>query len=257
MVDGAEEGGSVRSRVLERFTEREGGKAGCGEGGEDRKDGDDGAAIAPWRRSIVAPTDTVVLSDPSPPPYTLHLRWMHGYDGSGSRNNLFYTVDGRVVYPVGRTLVAYDRRTDNSPHSQSFYRCSVGDEVTCVASHPHESVCAIGRTGVAPEIRRVDYGTMETRHVFRGYHYRAVLRMEFDPEGRYLVTVGMDDAHSVVVFDWEGRCAVASSQTSPRTTLDIGFEGDRRYGWDRWNLVGTVRRRTAAVLDDEGQRVDA
>ncbi|KAF1375383.1 hypothetical protein PFLUV_G00219460 [Perca fluviatilis] len=97
------------------------------------------------------------------PDQGLRLQFVHGYRGYDCRNNLFYTQGGEVLYHVAAVGVVYNRQQ----HSQRFYLGHDDD----ILSLRH-----------APAQRLRCHGTAD---------------------GKSLVSVGVDDGHSIVVWDWK------------------------------------------------------
>lgn len=56
---------------------------------------------------------------------TLALEWVHGYNGSCTASNAFYTSEGKVVYFVAALGVVYDP----AAHTQQFFQvgCDAGE----------------------------------------------------------------------------------------------------------------------------------
>lgn len=67
---------------------------------------------------------------------TLDLEWVHGYNGSCTASNAFYTSEGKVVYFVAALGVVYDP----AAHTQQFFQvgCDAGDPQYC-----HTAVTAL------------------------------------------------------------------------------------------------------------------
>uniref|UniRef100_A0AAX7TW25 EMAP like 6 n=1 Tax=Astatotilapia calliptera TaxID=8154 RepID=A0AAX7TW25_ASTCA len=102
------------------------------------------------------------------PDQGLRLQFVHGYRGYDCRNNLFYTQGGEVLYHVAAVGVVYNRQL----HSQRFY-LGHDDDILSLSVHD----------------------------IF-------VSAKDFDvtancADGKSLVSVGIDDGHSIVVWDWK------------------------------------------------------
>ena len=64
------------------------------------------------------------------------------YRGHDSRDNLFYTASGEVVYSSAGVGIVYNRKT----HTQRFFLDHT-DDIICVALHPDGKVVATGEIG--------------------------------------------------------------------------------------------------------------
>lgn len=54
-----------------------------------------------------------------------------------------------------------------------------------------------------------NYDDMCTERTLQGFHRRAVTLVKFSPDGRHLATVGADDHHRLVVYDWENSIVLS------------------------------------------------
>ena len=48
-----------------------------------------------------------------------------------------------------------------------------------------------------------DAETLKTLSVLSGQHQRGVCACDFSPDGKRLATIGLDDNHCIVVWDWK------------------------------------------------------
>ena len=67
---------------------------------------------------------------------------------------------------------------------------------------PNLRVCASGQVGRSPKILVWDTGTLQTLADLSGFHARGVGTLSFSPNGAHLVSTGMDNDHSIAVYDW-------------------------------------------------------
>ena len=71
-----------------------------------------------------------------------------------------------------------------------------------------------GQIGASPSIHVWDASTMKTLSVLRGFHVKGVCSLNFSVSGKLLLSVGLDDQHSVAVWRWqEGNWFVDYSLT--------------------------------------------
>ncbi|KAK1171259.1 echinoderm microtubule-associated protein-like 6 isoform X3 [Acipenser oxyrinchus oxyrinchus] len=132
------------------------------------------------------------------PEESLKLQFVHGYRGYDCRNNLFYTQAGEVVYHIAAVAVIYNRQQ----HTQRFY---VGhdDDILSLAIHPVKDYVATGQVGRDPSIHVWDTQTLRCLSLLKGHHQRGVCALDFSADGKSLVSIGIDDNHSIVVWDWK------------------------------------------------------
>ncbi|XRB07249.1 echinoderm microtubule-associated protein-like [Pycnococcus provasolii] len=165
-------------------------------------------ARQPCRSAIVAPTAYERSANAhTAPEHRLVLDFVYGYRARDTRHSVVISRDGAVVYPAGALGVAYDRET----HVQRHFAGHT-DDILSVALHPAGELVATGQAGRDPIVLVWNATTMQVAAELRGFHQRAVVQLAFDVTGRYLATVGLDDAHSIAVYDWNLRKMVANSK---------------------------------------------
>ncbi|XP_034150083.1 echinoderm microtubule-associated protein-like 6 isoform X2 [Esox lucius] len=128
----------------------------------------------------------------------LHLQFVHGYRGCDCRNNLFYTQAGEVVYHVAAVAVIYNRQQ----HAQRFY-LGHDDDILSLTVHPLKDYVATGQVGRDPVIHVWDIQTLKCLSLLKGYHQQGVCALDFTLDGKILVSVGIDEGHSIVLWDWK------------------------------------------------------
>ena len=92
---------------------------------------------------------------------------------------------------------------------QSFY-LEHTDDIICLAVNEHPkflNVVATGQIGAQPEVNIWDARTKQTLSTVRASHGVGVCCVDFSCSGKFLVTVGLDEQHTVAVWRWqEGEC---------------------------------------------------
>ncbi|KAJ8309461.1 hypothetical protein KUTeg_014335 [Tegillarca granosa] len=127
----------------------------------------------------------------------IKLQYVHGYRGYDCRNNLFYTQTGEVVYHVAAAGIIYNR----DKNTQRFYTEHT-DDILCLCIHPLKDIVATGQVGRDPAVHVWDTETLKTSSILKGQHQRGVCAVDFSGDGKKLASVGLDDNHCIVVWDW-------------------------------------------------------
>ena len=52
---------------------------------------------------------------------------------------------------------------------------------------------------------------------------RGVSGVNFTADGRFLVALGIDDAHSMVLFDWAAKITIATAKIGHGDVFQMGF----------------------------------
>nr|XP_034963441.1 echinoderm microtubule-associated protein-like 5 isoform X5 [Zootoca vivipara] len=128
---------------------------------------------------------------------SIRLHFVHGYRGYDCRSNLFYTQTGEIVYHVAAVGVVYNRQQN----TQRFY-LGHDDDILCLAIHPLKDYVATGQVGRDCSIHIWDTETIKPLSVLKGYHQYGVCAVDFSADGKRLASVGIDDNHTIVLWDW-------------------------------------------------------
>ncbi|KAM7325934.1 hypothetical protein ACRRTK_014412 [Alexandromys fortis] len=129
------------------------------------------------------------------------------YRGYDCRNNLFYTQTGEVVYHIAAVAVVYNRQQ----HTQRLY-LGHDDDILSLTIHPVKDYVATGQVGRDAAIHVWDTQTLKCLSLLKGYHQRGVCALDFSADGKCLVSVGLDDFHSVVFWDWKRGEKIATTR---------------------------------------------
>ncbi|KAG7238574.1 hypothetical protein INR49_030847 [Caranx melampygus] len=125
------------------------------------------------------------------------LHFIHGYRGYDCRSNLFYTQTGEIVYHVAAVGVVYNRQQN----TQRFYM-GHDDDILCLAIHPLKDFVATGQVGRDSSIHIWDTEMLKPMSVLKGFHQLGVCALDFSADGKRLASVGLDDSHTIVLWDW-------------------------------------------------------
>ena len=156
------------------------------------------------------------------PRASLTLEYVHGYAAQKSRNNLFFThteykEEGGKKIGVGRKCIVYhvaavgvilDPQKNTQRHA--FHHT---DDILCLTKCPeplkldgkYTDVFASGEIGKRPKICVWKSNkNVELIVSIRGFHKRGVNLLSFSGgRSEYLASIGLDDDHSVAVYDWK------------------------------------------------------
>lgn len=191
---------------------------------------DDSATFVPvksYLSAMIPPTNPAQERLDAPPDLEIDMDHVHGYRSHDVRHNLFYTVDGRVVYHTGGIGVSYDRNA----HRQAHYRGHAPETIVSLAISLDGRFVVTGEaTGpvTRPRIHLWDALSCAPVSKFPTFHERAITSLSFSPCRTYLASVGQDENHSVAVWhnassnpsDW--RLAAHAKNTS-RKVLFVLF----------------------------------
>lgn len=219
----------------------------------------------PQCRSLVykpseSPDNDSILSS-QPPTSKLSLKYIHGYDGDIGRHggtirgkNIMFVNANRIVFPAAALVVVMDINNSNNNsgarHSQGFFS-GHNEDVTCVTIHPERAVCASGQMGkdgricvwdqshIQPGYR--EYQSMVELYMSGGV--RGVCGLNFSGDGAFLVALGIDESHTIVIFDWTNGSAVASARVGHSEVYQMGFNPYLYIGVDKFvDAIGSPHK---------------
>ncbi len=177
----------------------------------------DGKYSNQWEKNIVQPTNYTKIHYPNTPqPFIVD--WVQGYNG-GFTNNLFYSLDGVLIYPVGKILIFHDL----AKNEQSYYQ-EARDRITATAMHPSFKIFALGVGMKRPEILCIDSDSLQTIQILKGHNNAPISNMKFNQTGHLLATISTDDTNTISIYNWKIKtCSMVYTHTTKRSTYDLAF----------------------------------
>ena len=179
------------------------------------------------KKSVAPPSDwdpSLAARSARPPSLAMELEHVFGYSGlSNVSPNLFYTDAGDVVYYTAAVGIVY-----NDDENEQMFFNHHDDDITCLGISPHDrDTVATGQAGASPRVfiwsaatQQGPEGTAEPTMLQLPYGERSVCCLCFSQDGKKLVTVSTDNAHTVTLWDWrapEGKQVLATAK---------GYNGD-------------------------------
>jgi len=184
--------------------------------------GDEFMAVKPWLGAVKEPSR--FKHEPNmdeAPGEGLELEWVHGYRAQDCRNNVRYDAEGHIVYHTAAVGVVLDPRR----HRQRFHFGHT-DDIIGFAMHPRGHLAATGELGRTPKILIWDVHAGTTVLTLKGFHKRGVPLLEFSPSGEQLISVGLDDDHSLALYRVEDGTLLATAKGDRNRVLDVEFSPD-------------------------------
>lgn len=172
---------------------------------------DDLIALKPKIKKEIKKAETDLREKRKPcPTASISIKHVIGYRGYDCRDNLFFLKgQDEIIYHVAALGIVYNRETN----TQRFYN-GHSDDILCLCLHPNKEydskdakkrkiLAATGQIGRDPEIHVWDAVSMNTESILKGEHFRGVCALSFSSDGKKLASVGLDDNHSICVWDWK------------------------------------------------------
>ena len=119
---------------------------------------------------------------------------------------------------------------DIDTNNQAYFSAHT-ENVTCVTCHPNRAICASGQMGKDGRICIWDQNTIKAGYreynssldLYIGEGVRGVCGINFSGDGRYLVALGLDESHSMAIFDWSVGSIVAIVKVGHLEVHQMGF----------------------------------
>lgn len=126
----------------------------------------------------------------SRPGIKVALEWAYGYGAAGSRQNVYYTQGGDIVWHAGEVGIVYTPQMEDRKATQQFMTAH-SDLIVCLATSSDGRLCATGEVGERPKVvvwdtSNIDGGSLS---VFVGYHARAVVAIAFSRDNTLLASL--------------------------------------------------------------------
>jgi len=191
---------------------------------DDETEGRDFMAIKPWLGAIYPPsrwkkdpsdhksTETVFTADNNNwglPEVNIELDYIFGYRARGCYNNVRWVDDDAIIYHAGAVCVKYKMTEDD----QDFY-FGHDDDIICLNHHDGKRLACSGSIGSRDTVRLCiwNYDTMTEVQCISGFHRFGVTSCAFNPAGTIVLSIGMDEHHSVALHSVETGELLANAQ---------------------------------------------
>jgi WD40 repeat protein len=177
--------------------------------------GDEFLAVKPWLGAIRAPPYPPSI-DKSAPNISCGIKWIFGYTSYVSiqnnkvANNLAYNSDGGIVYPAASLAVSYSPSTSPaSPAGSQRYFQGHDDDILSLATSYDRRIIATGQVAAKSTNKNTKgnagimlWDVVDTRCIssLPACHQRGVAQLSFSPDNTQLVSVGMDDQQTHILW---------------------------------------------------------
>jgi WD40 repeat protein len=179
--------------------------------------------------SVICPPSNPKVADDSPPNLDTRLEYVHGVRISDCRQNIRYNNDGNLVFISVTVGIVFSRAEQSQLVYTGHNKALISFDVDGSGS-----LAASGEQGSSPEVHIWDARTASEIAQFKNLHKRGVGSIAFAPSGEYLVTMGMDMMHSIVVLRspskrWTDGHIQCSASVSRRRMLWCAYLENNEY----------------------------
>lgn len=167
-----------------------------------------------------------------PPRENLELYYANGYRCFDSKNTAKFAANPDSVVFVTAALGV---NLDYMSNSQTFFN-QHEEDVISFDLHPSRQIAASGQMAMKGKSKMIDIFVWDVNSKkvlanLKGFHIRAIKIVRFSTSGKYLLTFGLDDDHSLAVYDWEQERLICSSKVDKKNVLDSCFllNSDKKF----------------------------
>jgi microtubule-associated protein-like 6 len=174
--------------------------------------------IQQWSTAI-SPPSAPEPDSPEAPKLLPKIDFVHGSRLGDTRQTVHYNDNGHVVYIAVNFGIVFDR--DNQ--LQHVYRGHCHGLLSLAVDNLGK-IAATGELAASPELHLWDARTADFLAKFVGLHQCGITSLSFSSSGEYLVSLGQDCMHSIVVLRsptarWFDGYVVSSTSVSPQKML--------------------------------------
>lgn len=162
------------------------------------------------------------------PPHNFYMNWVYGWNSHCSRQSVYYSAKGSLIYGAGAVVVIQNVQAGVQMHFTQHT-----DLITCVKVYfadKGDTIVASGECGVRPAIHVWDCESRVLLATLRGFHRNGIAQVDFSPNRKLLVSLGMDTYYCIAIYEWRSGERVWSARTSTEKVYDVRFLNDAIIG---------------------------
>jgi microtubule-associated protein-like 6 len=199
--------------------------------------GDESLSVKPWVGAVRPPKNPPPVNE-KPPTIKVNLSWIHGYSSTGisHRQNVFYTNSDDIVYPTAALAVCLKRppnSTNNPAEWKQSYFTGHDDDVLCCAMSFNRRFLVTGQIAskkLKGKASVIVWDALQARSLSKmeGCHGRGVSAVAFNQDSSLLISVGMDDNCTHILWsdvggNWSRVQQIASVKGDRQATNFLQF----------------------------------
>ena len=203
---------------------------------EDAGVGEQFMAIIPCKQVVdTEPTHGPV--DPSEPDVKLELEYVYGYRSEDSRQNVHYTVDGKICYMTAALGVILDQSTNtqaffggkqvDSKRKQNIDPARCGchtDDILALKLSKDRKKAVSGQVGSQPRVLIWNTtGTPSMERCIKLGKVRGISAVAWSNDNKYVAMADLHNDHNVYVYEASTGNLVYNAKGGTEKVLDMAF----------------------------------
>ncbi|KRX05725.1 WD40-repeat-containing domain [Pseudocohnilembus persalinus] len=169
------------------------------------------------------------------PDFNLQLNYVHGFKSSFNqreecRGMSRYLSNGKTVFAAAALGVVQDPKFKGQ---QTFFQ-KHKEDIVSMAVHPRGNIVATGQMALAKQQKVVDIyiWDAESKQVLgyiNDFHRKAVVWLEFSPDGNMLLTAGQDPDNSIAIYEWQYSRLLATSKVDTQKVNGSSWQDNKNF----------------------------
>ena len=147
-----------------------------------------------WIAYAIAPSSPAEVNL-DPPDLSLQIEHVIGLQAEMIRSNVGISPNGDVIIPCSRYICAYSKQANHQVLYQGH-----GTTLSCVATSQDHQLVASAERCPRPSIHVWSVGNCQVLIILPVYHRRGVASLQFSSDRGYLLSVGLDEDHSIALW---------------------------------------------------------
>ncbi|OAF70064.1 hypothetical protein A3Q56_02173 [Intoshia linei] len=214
------------------------------------------------------------------------LKIFFRYRGYDCRNNVLFSKNSdTLIYHIAAVVIIQKKFSNDSDHITQFYNLH-NDDILSIAIHPIKDFVASGQVakffiifneinffggfcvGRDPSIHIWDVKNLKNISILKGKHQRGVIFLDFSSkfdiyaDGKLLASVGLDDDHTIVVWDWrKGECVASTKGHKDKIYALKWFDNESEHNFVSggvkhlkfWKITGNSMTASRGTLNNVGK----
>jgi WD40 repeat protein len=200
---------------------------------EDLGEGDQRMAVLPFLGEVKNSVPSNWKLPPragDPPAGNLKIRHAFGYRCHDAKDTCKFTADSNIIAFI---TAALGITMNVNTLVQDFFNVHDEDLISFDIS-PCKRYCATGQMPAKGKSRNIDcyvWDTITKAPLVKlsGQHRGGIRHVKFSPNSNLLLTVGMDDDNSFVVYDWQNKKILCQSKVDKSFVFDCDWQDDAAF----------------------------
>lgn len=192
-------------------------------------------AVAAFNEALIVAPSAPPKLNTNAPKVNYQPHYVYGYRGYDSRENLFFTQEAKIAYPLAALGIVLDPKSNK----QSFFggkplgktNNQHDDDILCLAISHDRKVIATGQTGVKPKlfIWNAETNAYMGKYVLSDKTSKAIVACGFSKDNAHVAFVDLSSSHTVYVVDGKSGKLLWKKASGKPVVYDVCWTSDKEF----------------------------